>query len=93
MTSTEIGRLRKSDNPLDFALNSKGYFQYLNAEGGIEIAPYHANVIYNAGGGTALYDHFGGARLRVCVRGSGRPLLLLNGIGAAFELSEERRAG
>ncbi len=37
VTSTEIGRLRKSDNPLDFALNSKGYFQYLNAGGGIEM--------------------------------------------------------
>ena len=33
----------------------------------------------------------GGIRLRVSVAGRGRPLLLLNGIGAAFELLEPFR--
>lgn len=37
VTSTEIGRLRKSGQPLDLALNTKGYFQKLNAMGGIEL--------------------------------------------------------
>lgn len=36
-TSTEIGRLRKSGYPLDVALNSKGYFQKLNAYGGVDL--------------------------------------------------------
>jgi poly(3-hydroxyoctanoate) depolymerase len=40
---------------------------------------------------TVSYVDVGGARLRVCVRGSGRPLLLLNGIGAAFELLDPFR--
>lgn len=35
--STEIGRLRVSGNPLDFALNTKGYFQKLNGQGGVEL--------------------------------------------------------
>ena len=36
-TSTEIGRIRQSGNPLDFALNTKGYFQKMNAAGGVEL--------------------------------------------------------
>lgn len=36
-TNTEIGRIRKSGNPMDLALNTKGYFQKLNAMGGIEL--------------------------------------------------------
>lgn len=36
-TSTEIGRLRKSGNTLDLALNSKGYFQRINAQGAVEM--------------------------------------------------------
>lgn len=37
VTSTEIGRIRKSGNPLDTALNTKGYYQKLNAAGGVEL--------------------------------------------------------
>jgi flagellar basal body rod protein FlgG len=37
VTNSEIGRLRLSANPLDFALNSQGYFQRVNASGGIEL--------------------------------------------------------
>lgn len=37
MTDTEIGRIRKSGNPLDCALNNKGYFQKINALGGVEL--------------------------------------------------------
>ncbi len=37
-TNTEIGRLRRSGNPLDVALASKGYFQRLNAKGTIELS-------------------------------------------------------
>ena len=36
-TNTEIGRLRKSGNPMDLALNNQGYFQKLNAMGGVEL--------------------------------------------------------
>jgi flagellar basal body rod protein FlgG len=36
-TNTEIGRMRKSGNPLDLALNNKGYFQKMNALGGVEL--------------------------------------------------------
>lgn len=36
-TSTEIGRIRQSGNPMDLALNTKGYFQFLNATGGIDL--------------------------------------------------------
>ncbi len=36
-TSTEIGRIRKSGNSLDFALNTKGYFQKINGYGGLEL--------------------------------------------------------
>ncbi len=36
-TNTEIGRLRKSGYPLDVALNTKGYFQKLNAYGGVDL--------------------------------------------------------
>ncbi|WP_373532228.1 flagellar basal body rod C-terminal domain-containing protein [Vampirovibrio sp.] len=36
-TSTEIGRLRRSGNPLDIALNTPGYFQKLNAYGGVDL--------------------------------------------------------
>lgn len=36
-TNTEIGRLRQSGNPLDVALNSQGYFQKLNAYGGVDL--------------------------------------------------------
>lgn len=36
-TSTEIGRLRQSGQPLDAALNSQGYFQKLNAYGGVDL--------------------------------------------------------
>ncbi|MGE0201432.1 MAG: flagellar hook-basal body complex protein [Candidatus Melainabacteria bacterium] len=35
--STEIGRMRLSGNPLDIALNTRGYFQKLNADGSIEL--------------------------------------------------------
>src|SRR5688572_278402 len=37
VVSTEIGRIRQSGNPLDFALNTKGYFQVLNADGTVEL--------------------------------------------------------
>lgn len=37
-TNTDIGRLRRSGLPLDLALNSKGYFQRLNATGGIDLS-------------------------------------------------------
>jgi len=36
-TNTEIGRLRRSGNPLDMALASKGYFQRINAQGAVEL--------------------------------------------------------
>lgn len=36
-TNTEIGRLRRSGYPLDVALNTKGYFQKLNAYGGVDL--------------------------------------------------------
>lgn len=36
-TNTEIGRLRRSGQPLDVALNTKGYFQKLNAYGGVDM--------------------------------------------------------
>jgi len=36
-TNTEIGRLRKSGNPLDVALASPGYFQRLNEQGSVEL--------------------------------------------------------
>lgn len=36
-TNTEIGRLRKSGNPLDLALNTHGYFQKVNAQGAVEL--------------------------------------------------------
>jgi flagellar basal-body rod protein FlgF len=36
-TETEIGRIRRSGNPLDVALETPGYFQKLNAMGGIEL--------------------------------------------------------
>lgn len=36
-TNTEIGRLRRSGNPLDLALGSKGYFQRLNSQGTVEL--------------------------------------------------------
>ncbi|MEB3287802.1 MAG: flagellar basal body rod C-terminal domain-containing protein [Vampirovibrionales bacterium] len=35
--STEIGRIRQSGNPLDCALNTKGYFQLMNADGTVEL--------------------------------------------------------
>lgn len=35
--STEIGRLRQSGQPLDCALNTKGYFQLQNADGTVEL--------------------------------------------------------
>lgn len=38
VTSTEIGRIRQSGNPLDFALNTKGYFQKLNTNGSVELS-------------------------------------------------------
>jgi flagellar basal-body rod protein FlgF len=34
---TEIGRLSKSGNPLDVALNSKGYFQRVTESGSVEL--------------------------------------------------------
>ena len=37
VTNTEIGRIRKSGNPLDLALNSAGYFQRINAYGAVEL--------------------------------------------------------
>lgn len=37
-TNTEIGRLRRSGEPLDLALNSKGYFQRLSATGAIDLS-------------------------------------------------------
>lgn len=37
VTSTEIGRIRRSGNPLDMALNTHGYFQILNPDGQIEL--------------------------------------------------------
>lgn len=37
-TNTDIGRLRRSGQPLDFALNNKGYFQRLGATGGIDLS-------------------------------------------------------
>lgn len=37
VTNTHIGRIRKTGAPLDLALNTKGYFQKLNAAGGIEL--------------------------------------------------------
>ena len=36
-TSTEIGRIRRSGYPLDVALGTKGYFQKLNAFGGVDL--------------------------------------------------------
>lgn len=36
-TNTDIGRLRQSGFPLDVALNTKGYFQKLNAYGGVDL--------------------------------------------------------
>ena len=33
----QVGRLYMSKNPLDFALNEKGYFQVLNKDGSIEL--------------------------------------------------------
>ena len=38
VTSTEIGRLRKSGAPLDCVLATKGYFQKINALGGVELS-------------------------------------------------------
>ena len=35
--STDIGRLRQSGQPLDCALNTKGYFQLQNADGTVEL--------------------------------------------------------
>lgn len=35
--NTEVGRLRLSGNPLDFALNCQGYFQKVDASGKIEL--------------------------------------------------------
>lgn len=40
----------------------------------------------------AAFVEVGGLRLRVSIRGHGRPLLLLNGIGAALELLDPFRA-
>ncbi len=37
VVSTEIGRIRKSNNPLDFALRHPGYFQHMNTSGSIEL--------------------------------------------------------
>jgi flagellar basal-body rod protein FlgF len=37
-TNTDIGRLRRSGNPLDVALASKGYFQRLNTQGAVELS-------------------------------------------------------
>src|SRR5262249_48698045 len=37
-TNTEIGRLRRSGEPLDLALGSKGYFQRLSATGAIDLS-------------------------------------------------------
>lgn len=36
-TDTESGRIRQSGNPLDVALNTKGYFQKINVLGGVEM--------------------------------------------------------
>jgi flagellar basal body rod protein FlgG len=36
-TDTEIGRVRRSGNPLDVALNTQGYFQKVNALGAVEL--------------------------------------------------------
>lgn len=36
-TSTEVGRVRNSGYPLDFALNTEGYFQKLNGQNGVEL--------------------------------------------------------
>ncbi len=36
-TDEQVGRLFMSKNPLDFALNEKGYFQVLNQNGSIEL--------------------------------------------------------
>jgi flagellar basal-body rod protein FlgF len=37
VTSDEIGRLRRSGNPMDFAINNKGYFQRLMPSGEVEL--------------------------------------------------------
>jgi flagellar basal-body rod protein FlgF len=36
-TNTDIGRLRRSGNPLDAALATKGYFQRINDQGAVEL--------------------------------------------------------
>ncbi len=36
-TNTEIGRIRLTGHPLDLALNTKGYFQKVNAFGAVEM--------------------------------------------------------
>lgn len=36
-TSTEVGRVRNSGYPLDFALNTEGYFQKVNGQNGVEL--------------------------------------------------------
>ncbi|MBY0450301.1 MAG: hypothetical protein K2X01_06725 [Cyanobacteria bacterium] len=38
VTSTEVGRLRLTEQPLDLALNMKGYFQRLNKLGSVELS-------------------------------------------------------
>lgn len=35
--STEVGRLRRTDNPMDFAISTSGYFQKLGKDGNIEL--------------------------------------------------------
>jgi flagellar basal-body rod protein FlgF len=37
VTDTSVGRITKTFHPLDLALNSKGYFQKLNANGQVEL--------------------------------------------------------
>lgn len=37
VASTEVGRVRKSGNPLDFALNTTGYFQIISPNGDVEL--------------------------------------------------------
>lgn len=36
-TSNEIGRIRRTDNPLDMALNTQGYFQKVGDDGRIDV--------------------------------------------------------
>lgn len=38
VTSTEVGRLRLTEQPLDLALNMQGYFQRLNKTGSVELS-------------------------------------------------------